>query len=102
MRFILFIPDADIPVDGKRPRLSSYEPEEVKPLDSQHDDSARVKSGSILDQSEGSALPSAISLDKIQVGLLSFIFARGQWVCYAVYMFCLRVFELFYDLLLVL
>ncbi|KAH9283560.1 Parafibromin [Echinococcus granulosus] len=56
----------DVPIDGKRPRLSSYEPEEVKPLDSQHDESARKKIGSILDQSEGSALPSAISLDKIQ------------------------------------
>ncbi|VDM22686.1 unnamed protein product [Hydatigera taeniaeformis] len=58
--------DSDVSADSKRPRLSSYEPEEAKSLDPQHDDPARLKSGSILEQSEGSALPSAISLDKIQ------------------------------------
>ena len=61
--------DVDVPIEAKRPRLSTYEPEEVKAVDAQLDDSARVKLGPISEQSEKSALPSAISLDKIEVGL---------------------------------
>ena len=65
--FASLVLDADVAIEAKRPRLSSYEPEEVKSVDVQLGDPSRAKLGSILEQSEKSALPSAISLDKIEV-----------------------------------
>uniref|UniRef100_A0A5K3FS84 CDC73_C domain-containing protein n=1 Tax=Mesocestoides corti TaxID=53468 RepID=A0A5K3FS84_MESCO len=58
--------DVDGPVDAKRARLSSFESDDTKSGDIQHDDLTIGKINSTLDQAEGSALPKAISLDKIQ------------------------------------
>lgn len=72
-QFILLISadliDTDSVSDVKRPRLSSYEPDEVKPMDA-----AGVKGAPNLEQSIGSALPKAIPLDRIQVCCSSAVF----------------------------
>lgn len=55
--------DIDMPAEAKRPRLATYEPEEANSNDVQSD--AKGRSG--LEPSEGSALPSVMPLDAIQV-----------------------------------
>ncbi|KAM7538457.1 hypothetical protein Aperf_G00000066248 [Anoplocephala perfoliata] len=54
--------EIDMPLEAKRPRLTTYEPEEANSNDAQND--AKARSG--LEPSEGSALPSVMPLDAIQ------------------------------------
>lgn len=80
-------PDIDMPSEAKRPRLATFDSEEQKSVE----DQGLAKSQPNLEPSEGSALPSVIPLDAIQV---SQFYVSFDMICFCYYVkFIVKLFE---------